>query len=235
MEQCKKVLGELDCVELLVVEGCYKVIGYLIVLVLVVFGCKYVVLYVLDFLCVNFDVCILFNLIDCVVDFVCEGYDVGICIGGVIDLNFVVICLVLNKCVVCGMFVYFVKYGVLCMLDDFVCYNCFVFNLQGGQQCGWYFQQNGKVVIVKVNGNFDCNDGELLYCWMGEGLGLGWCLMWEIQFELEFGVLMMVFDDYVLFDYDIFVVYLQQWLVLVKIWFFIEYLKMVYGQVGYWL
>ncbi|CAJ0732999.1 MAG: LysR family transcriptional regulator [Ralstonia sp.] len=234
MEQCKKALGELDRAELLVAEGRHKATGHLIVSAPAAFGRKHVAPHAPDFLRANPDVRISFNLTDRVVDLVREGYDVGIRIGGAIDPNFVAIRLASNKRVVCGTPAYFSKHGVPRTLDDLARHNCLAFNLQGGQQRGWYFQQNGKAVTVKVNGNLDCNDGELLHRWMGEGLGLGWRSTWEIQPELESGALMTVLDDYALPDYDILAVYPQQRPVPAKIRFFIEHLKTVYGQAGYW-
>jgi len=234
MEQCKKALGELDRAELLVAEGRHKATGHLIVSAPAAFGRKHVAPHAPDFLRANPDVRISFNLTDRVVDLVREGYDVGIRIGGAIDPNFVAIRLASNKRVVCGTPAYFAKHGVPRTLDDLAHHNCLAFNLQGGQQRGWYFQQNGKAVTVKVNGNLDCNDGELLHRWMGEGLGLGWRSTWEIQPELESGALMTVLDDYALPDYDILAVYPQQRPVPAKIRFFIEHLKTVYGQAGYW-
>ena len=234
MEQCKKALGELDRAELLVAEGRHKATGHLIVSAPAAFGRKHVAPHAPDFLRANPDVRISFNLTDRVVDLVREGYDVGIRIGGAIDPNFVAIRLASNKRVVCGTPAYFAKHGVPRPLDDLARHNCLAFNLQGGQQRGWYFQQNGKAVTVKVNGNLDCNDGELLHRWMGEGLGLGWRSTWEIQPELESGALMTVLDDYALPDYDILAVYPQQRPVPAKIRFFIEHLKTVYGQAGYW-
>ncbi|WKZ85108.1 LysR family transcriptional regulator [Ralstonia pickettii] len=234
MEQCKKALGELDRAELLVAEGRHKATGHLIVSAPAAFGRKHVAPHAPDFLRANPDVRISFNLTDRVVDLVREGYDVGIRIGGAIDPNFVAIRLASNKRVVCGTPAYFSKHGVPRTLDDLARHNCLAFNLQGGQQRGWYFQQNGKAVTVKVNGNLDCNDGELLHRWMGEGLGLGWRSTWEIQPELESGALMTVLGDYALPDYDILAVYPQQRPVPAKIRFFIEHLKTVYGQAGYW-
>ena len=234
MEQCKKALGELDRAELLVAEGRHKATGHLIVSAPAAFGRKHVAPHAPDFLRANPDVRISFNLTDRVVDLVREGYDLGIRIGGAIDPNFVAIRLASNKRVVCGTPAYFAKHGVPRTLDDLARHNCLAFNLQGGQQRGWYFQQNGKAVTVKVNGNLDCNDGELLHRWMGEGLGLGWRSTWEIQPELESGALMTVLDDYALPDYDILAVYPQQRPVPAKIRFFIEHLKTVYGQAGYW-
>ncbi|MDF6786070.1 substrate binding domain-containing protein, partial [Escherichia coli] len=149
---CKKALGELDRAELLVAEGRHKATGHLIVSAPAAFGRKHVAPHAPDFLRANPDVRISFNLTDRVVDLVREGYDVGIRIGGAIDPNFVAIRLASNKRVVCGTPAYFAKHGVPRTLDDLAPHNCLAFNLQGGQQRGWYFQQNGKAVTVKVNG-----------------------------------------------------------------------------------
>jgi DNA-binding transcriptional LysR family regulator len=234
MEQCKKALGELDRAELLVAEGRHKATGHLIVSAPAAFGRKHVAPHAPDFLRANPDVRLSFNLTDRVVDLVREGYDVGIRIGGAIDPNFVAIRLASNKRVVCGTPAYFAKHGVPRTLDDLERHNCLAFNLQGGQQRGWYFQQNGKMVTVKVNGNLDCNDGELLHRWMGEGLGLGWRSTWEILPQLESGELITVLDEYALPAYDILAVYPQQRPVPAKIRFFIEHLKTIYAQAGYW-
>ncbi|WP_373361936.1 LysR family transcriptional regulator [Ralstonia solanacearum] len=234
MEQCKKALSELDRAELLVAEGRHKATGHLIVSAPAAFGRKHVAPHAPDFLRANPDVRLSFNLTDRVVDLVREGYDLGIRIGGAIDPNFVAIRLASNKRVVCGTPAYFARHGVPRTLDNLSRHNCLAFNLQGGQQRGWYFQHHGRMVTVKVSGNLDCNDGELLHRWMGESLGLGWRSTWEIQPELESGALMTVLDDYALPDYDILAVYPQQRPVPAKIRFFIEHLKAIYAQPGYW-
>ncbi|MCY1217824.1 HTH-type transcriptional regulator DmlR [compost metagenome] len=90
-------------------------------------------------------------------------------------------------------------------------------------------------MTVRVNGNLDCNDGELLHRWTGEGLGLGWRSTWEILPQLESGELITVLDEYALPDYDILAVYPQQRPVPAKIRFFIEHLKAQFARPGYWM
>lgn len=235
MEQCKKALADLDRAEMLIAEGKHKATGHLIVSAPAAFGRKHVAPHAPAFLAANPEVQISFNLTDRVVDLVREGYDVGIRIGGAIDPNFVAIKLATNKRVVCGTPAYFAKYGVPQTLEDLEHHNCLAFNLQGGQQRGWYFSQNGKTVTVRVNGNLDCNDGELLHRWTGEGLGLGWRSTWEILPQLESGELITVLDEYALPDYDILAVYPQQRPVPAKIRFFIEHLKAQFARPGYWM
>lgn len=235
LDHCKKLLKELDVADRIVSEGRHKATGHLIVSAPAAFGRKHVAPHGPAFIAANPEVKISFNLTDQVVDLVREGYDLGIRIGGNIEPNFVAVRLANNRRVVCGTPDYFDRNGIPRTLDDLAHHNCLAFNLQGGQGRGWYFQKNGKPVTVKVQGNLDCNDGELLHRWTMEGLGLGWRSTWEIQSELESGQLITVLDEYALPDYDIMAVYPQQRHLPAKIRFFIDMLRSVYSEPGYWM
>lgn len=234
LEHSRKLLEELNNAERALSEGQHKATGHLIVSAPASFGRRHVAAHAPAFSQANPELRISFNLTDQVVDLVREGYDMGIRIGGVIDPNFVAIKLWPNRRVVCAAPDYLARHGVPKSLDDLQKHNCLSFNLQGGQQRGWYFQKGGKQVAVRVDGNLDCNDGELLHRWSVEGLGLAWRSSWEIQRELESGALVTVLDEFALPDYTIMAVYPQQRHVPAKVRFFVEYLKQVYGEAGYW-
>jgi DNA-binding transcriptional LysR family regulator len=186
------------------------------------------------FLAAHPKVRISFNLTDQVVDLVREGYELGIRIGGVLDPSFVAVRLASNRRVVCATPAYFERCGIPRTLDELARHNCLAFNLQGGQQRGWYFQKDGKPVTIKVDGKLDCNDGELLHRWASEGLGLAWRSTWEIQAQLASGELITVLDDYALPAYDIMAVYMQQRHLPARVRAFIQALKAAYAQPGYW-
>ncbi|HEY8027828.1 MAG TPA: LysR family transcriptional regulator [Burkholderiaceae bacterium] len=234
LDHCRKLLEELWQAEKSISEGRHKATGHLIVSAPAAFGRKHVAPHAPAFLAANPEVKISFNLTDRVVDLVREGYDFGIRIGGVIDPNFVPIKLATNRRVVCGTPEYFERNGIPHALEDLEHHNCLSFNLQGGQQRGWYFQKNGKPVTIKADGNLDCNDGELLHRWAMEGLGLAWRSTWEIQTQLAEGSLITVLDDFALPHYDITAVYPQQRHLPAKIRFFIVHLKEIYARQGYW-
>jgi DNA-binding transcriptional LysR family regulator len=199
------------------------------------FGRIHVASHAPAFIAANPEVRISFNLTDHVVDLVREGYDLGIRIGGSIDPNFVAVKLAANRRVVCGTPAYFELHGIPKTLEELARHNCLAFNLQGGQQRGWYFQKSGKTVTVKANGNLDCNDGELLHRWASEGLGLAWRSTWEIEPQLASGALITVLDKYALPEYDIMAVYPKPKHLPAKVRFFIEALKAVYAKPGYWM
>jgi DNA-binding transcriptional LysR family regulator len=234
LEYCRKLLNELEFAEKIVSEGRHKATGHLIVSAPAAFGRLHVAPHAPAFLKAHPDVQISFNLTDHVVDLVREGYQLGIRIGGTLDPNFVAVKLATNRRVVCGTPDYFDRHGIPRTLEDLARHNCLAFNLQGGQQRGWYFQKDGKPVTIKVEGNLDCNDGELLHRWACESIGLAWRSTWEIQSQLQAGELITVLDDFALPDYDIVAVYMQQRHLPAKVRFFIDTLKAIYAQPGYW-
>jgi DNA-binding transcriptional LysR family regulator len=235
LERCRGLLSEWDQAENELMAGRRSVNGHLIVSAPAAFGRKHVAPLAPEFLKDKPELQVSFNLTDRVVDLVREGYDLSIRIGGAVDPNFVAVKLATNRRVVCGTPEYFRKHGKPKALEDLPNHNCFAFNLQGGQNRGWYFRRNGKLTTVRVSGTLDCNDGELLHRWVSEGLGLGWRSTWEIDQQLARGELETVLDEYALPDYDILAVYPQQRYVPAKVRYFIDYLKEVYARKDYWI
>lgn len=234
LDRCRNLLAEWDQAENELAAGRRAVGGHLIVSAPAAFGRMHVAPHAPRFLADKPELQMSFNLTDRVVDLVREGYDLSIRIGGAVDPNFVAVKLAGNRRVVCGTPAYFRKHGRPKTLEDLPNHNCLAFNLQGGQNRGWYFRRNGKIVTVRVAGNLDCNDGELLHRWASEGLGLGWRSTWEIQRQLESGELETVLDDFELPDYDILAVYPQQRYVPARVRYFIDYLKEIFAQPDYW-
>ncbi len=235
LDQCRKVLSDLETAEELMSAGRHMATGHLRVTAPAGFGRKHVAPHGPGFLAANAEVQISFDLTDRVVDLVREGYDMGIRIGSVLDPSLVAVKLWRNQRVVCASPAYLKRHGVPRKLADLERHNCLAFNPQGGQLGGWYFKDKGKLLTIRVRGNLDCNDGELLHRWAAEGLGLAWRSMWEIQSELASGELVTVLDEYAVADYDIRAVYPQQRNVPAKVRCFIEHLKQVYSTPGYWM
>ena len=234
LDHCRKLINDLNSAEEIISEGRHKATGHLIISAPAAFGRINVAPHAPAFIAANPEVRISFNLTDHVVDLIREGYDLSIRIGGIIDPNFVAVKLATNRRVVCGTPAYLKRHGIPKTLEELSQHNCLAFNMQGGQQRGWYFQKNGKAVTVKANGNLDCNDGELLHRWACEGLGLAWRSTWEIQSQLASGDLITVLDKYALPDYDIMAVYPKPKHLPAKVRFFIDKLKSIYAQPNYW-
>lgn len=234
LEQSKQLLKDFDEVESSVTAGRNTVRGHLVISAPAAFGRRHVAPHGPAFQKLYPDLKLSFNLTDSVVDLVREGYDMSIRIGEVVDPNYVAVKLFPNRRVVCGTADYFTQHGTPWTLDDLAQHNCLAFNLQGGQQRGWSFCKDGRVVAAKVSGNLACNDGELLFSWVKQGLGIGWRSTWEIAGELKRGELVAVLDNCALPAYNIQAVYPQQRYLPAKVRFFIDYLRKVFEAPNYW-
>ncbi|MDH5245804.1 MAG: LysR family transcriptional regulator [Betaproteobacteria bacterium] len=234
LEHCRRVLADVDAAEGTVSAGRHAAVGHLVISAPAGFGRQHVARHGSAFIKEHPQLRLSFNLSDRVVDLVREGYDLGIRIGGELDPNYVAIKLASNRRVVCGTPAYFRRRGKPKALEDLARHNCLAFNLEGGQQRGWLFRRGGRQVNVRVSGNLDCNDGELLHRWALEGLGIAWRSTWEIARELERGELVTVLDAFALPSYDIHAVYPQHRNVPARLRLFVDYLKRAYARPGYW-
>lgn len=234
LEQCEQLLRDLDAAESSISEGRKAVSGRLVVSAPASFGRQHVAPHIIAFKERYPGLKLSFNFTDSLIDLVSEGYDMAIRVGEVLNPNYVAIKLFPNRRVVCGTPDYFSRYGVPDTPEDLLDHNCLAFNLQGGQQGGWTFMRDGRTFSVRVDGDLDCNDGELLYEWVKQGLGVGWRSTWEIQAELKKGTLITVLDEFVAPDYDIHAVYPQQRYLPAKVRYFIDYIRRIYNRPGYW-
>ena len=234
LERARILLREFDEIEAEIGSNSSMVKGHLMVSAPAGFGRLHVAPHALAFQERYPNLKLSFNLTDHVVDLVGEGYDLGIRIGEVRDANYVAVKLFPNRRVVCGTPAYFVRHGKPQTPEDLINHNCLAFTMQGGQQRGWIFMRDGEQLAVKVSGNLACNDGEQLFSWGAQGVGLGWRSTWEIQGELRRGELVTVLDEFALPDYDIQAVYPQQRYLPAKTRFFIDYLREIYNSPGYW-
>lgn len=234
LEQCRQLLRDFETVETGISASRSTVRGHLVVSAPAAFGRRHIAPHAPALRALYPELKLSFNFTDSVVDLVREGYDMSIRIGEVTDPNYVAVPLYPNRRVVCGTPGYFERYGVPRLPEDLAEHNCLAFTLQGGQQRGWNFMRDGRLTAVRVDGDLACNDGELLYTWVKQGLGIGWRSTWEIQAELKRGELVTVLDNFAAPSYPIQAVYPQQRYLPAKVRHCIDYLKEAYNQPGYW-
>ena len=234
IEPCRQLLRDFDMTENSISAGRSTVRGHLVISAPAAFGRFHVAPHAPAFRALHPELKMSFNFTDSVVDLVREGYDMSIRIGEVLDPNYVAVKLFPNRRVVCATAAYFERHGIPATPEELADHNCLVFNLQGGQQRGWTFQRDGKLFAVRADGDLSCNDGELLFDWVKQGLGIGWRSTWEIQAELKRGTLMTVLDSFAVDNYPIQAVYPQQRYLPAKVRHFIDYLKEIYNSPGYW-
>lgn len=233
LEDCQRILAELEEAEAAVSERSARATGHLVVSAPAGFGRQHVAPLVPSFLAEHREVSVNLNLSDRVVDVIGEGVDIAIRIASLTDSNLVGVKLADNHRVVVATPGYLKRYGTPQTLDDLGKHNCLAISSQGSQR-GWTFRDHGKIVTMKVGGNMVCNDGAVLHDWAMAGRGLAWRSMWEVSSEIESGSLVPVLEQFAAPGNDIYAVFAQRRHLPLRIRVFVDFLRHAYSQPEYW-
>ena len=233
LEDCQRILAEMEEAETAVSERSAHAKGHLLVSAPAGFGRRHVAPLLPSFLAEHRDVTINLNLNDRVVDVVGEGVDVAIRIASLGDSNLVGVKLADNARVVVASPGYLKRHGTPRTLPELSRHNCLAISSEGSQR-GWTFRDGHKTVTLKVAGNMVCNDGEVLLDWALDGKGLAWRSMWEVGAQIEAGKLVTVLDNYTAPGNDIYAVFAQRRHLPLRIRAFVDFLRRTYAQPNYW-
>jgi DNA-binding transcriptional LysR family regulator len=233
LEDCQRILADLEDAESAVSERSVKATGHLLISAPAGFGRQHVAPLLPSFLAQHREVEVTLNLNDRVVDLIGEGVDVAIRIATLSDSNLIGVKLADNKRVVVAAPSYLRRRGTPTTLDDLVKHNCLAISSEGSQR-GWTFRQNGKNVTLKISGSMVCNDGAVLHQWALAGEGLAWRSMWEVGSAIESGALVTVLDEFAAPGNDIYAVFAQRRHLPLRIRAFVDFLRRAYAQPDYW-
>jgi DNA-binding transcriptional LysR family regulator len=233
LEDCQRILSELEDAESAVAERSARATGHLLISAPAGFGRQHVAPLLPSFLAEHRDVNVTLNLNDRVVDLIGEGIDVAIRIASLADSNLVSVKLADNERVLVAAPSYLKRYGEPKTLADLSKHNCLVFS-SASSQPGWTFLENGKTVVLKMAGNMGSNDGQVLHDWALSGKGLAWRSMWEVGSEIESGQLQTVLDQYAAPGNDLYAVFAQRRHLPLRIRAFVDFLRHTYAQPDYW-
>ncbi|NDI87516.1 LysR family transcriptional regulator [Undibacterium crateris] len=233
LEDCQRILSELEEAESSVAERNASASGVLTISAPAGFGRQHVAPLIPDFLQQHQQLKLTLSLNDRVVDLIGEGIDVAIRIAALSDSSLIGVKLADNKRVVVAAPSYLQRHGAPKTLDELSNHNCLAFSADGSQR-GWTFRQSGKNVTIKVDGNMVCNDGEVLHDWAISGQGLAWRSMWEVGAEIESGKLVSVLDEYTAPGNDIYAIFAQRRHLPLRIRAFVDYLRQAYSSPDYW-
>jgi DNA-binding transcriptional LysR family regulator len=233
LEDCQRILTELENAESAVSERSARASGHLLISAPAGFGRQHVAPLLPSFLSEHRDVTVTLNLNDRVVDLIGEGIDVAIRIADLSDSNLIGVKLADNKRVVVASPAYIKRHGAPRSLDDLAKHNCLAISSEGSQR-GWTFRQNGRNVTLKAAGNMVCNDGAVLHDWALAGKGLAWRSMWEVGTAIESGELVTVLDGFAAPGNDIYAVFAQRRHLPLRIRAFVDFLRHAYAQTDYW-
>ncbi len=233
-ENCHRVLEELREAEDALTLGAKSAAGRLIVTAPTAFGRKHIAPHLPAFVAEHPNLTITVHLSERLVDLKNERFDLAIRIAEMKSGDLIAVKLARNHRVVCGAPSYLKRAGRPRALADLARHNCLVTSTEDGTADTWHFQEKGRPIAVKVSGNLQCNDGEVLTRWAIAGEGLANRSAWEVSEEVKRGRLLTVLDDFALAGHNIYAVYPERRLLPAKVRFFIEFLKKSFGDPPYW-
>lgn len=230
LEDCQRILRELADAEGAVSLGGIRPGGHLNVSAPAGFGRRHVAPLLTRFIEDNPDVTVRLDLSDRTVDLVEENVDCAIRIGDLADSSLISIRLGEMRRVVVASPGYVAKFGAPPAPTSLSEHNC----LSLRQQRGWTLRVDGEVRLVKVTGNFECNDGAVLHDLALGGKGLAWRSLWEVGGDIASGRLVAVLDEFAAPPVGIHAVVPQRRHLPLRVRLFIDLLKATWRNPGYW-
>lgn len=233
LEDCQRILTELDEAESAVSERSTRATGHLLVSAPAGFGRQHVAPLIPSFLTEHRDVAITLNLNDRIIDLIGEGIDVAIRIAPLIDSNLVSVKLADNQRVIVASPDYIRRFGAPTHPEALADHNCLAISSAGSQR-GWTLRTNQKDTLYKVGGNMICNDGEVLHDWALAGKGLAWRSMWEVGDTIAEGKLVTVLDEFAAPAPAIYAVFAQRRHLPLRMRVFVDFLRRAYQSQDFW-
>ncbi|MBU2407475.1 MAG: LysR family transcriptional regulator, partial [Gammaproteobacteria bacterium] len=201
LEDCQRLLVELANAEASVSAGGVKASGHLRVTAPAGFGRRHVAPLVPRFHALHPDVTLSLNLSDRVIDMAGESFDCAVRVGDLPDSSLVSLRLADNRrrCVATPDFVR--RNGRPEHPGELVRFACLTLSSDASQTRGWAFRvrsADGKteVVHLKPSGPLDCSDGQVLHDWCLAGHGIAWRSTWEVEAEIDAGLLVPLLDEF---------------------------------------
>jgi DNA-binding transcriptional LysR family regulator len=234
LEDCQRFLADLASAEASVSAGGVKASGHLRITAPAGFGRRHVAPLVPRFTSLHPEVSVSLNLSDRVVDLVNEGFDCAVRVGDMPDSSLVSARLADNRRLCVATPGYLQRAGVPRHPSDLMRHECLTLSSDASQTRGWAFIVDGAVTHLRPRGRLDCSDGQVLHGWCLQGLGIAWRSTWEVQAEVEAGLLRTVLDDYAAPPNGIHAVFTHARHLPLRVRLWIDFLKQTYGDKAYW-
>lgn len=164
------------------------------------------------------------NLIlnDEMTDIVAEGMDLAIRICKLKESDLIAQKLAPDTRVICASDRYLKRRGIPRTPQDLAGHNCMALS----QQPFWTFQNGTGIERVKVNGNLQCNNGEVLRELAIAGVGIALKATWDVADAIGDGRLKVLLEDYPLVhDTSVWAVYPSRRNLPAKVTSFVHFLK----------
>ncbi|MEO5796987.1 MAG: LysR family transcriptional regulator [Rhodoferax sp.] len=238
LEDCQRVLADLANAEASVSAGGVQASGHLRITAPAGFGRRHVAPLVPWFRERHPEVTVALNLSDRVVDLGGEGFDCAVRVGDLPDSSLVSVRLADNRRLCVATPAFLKRFGTPQQPADLAKFDCLGLSSEASQTRGWAFtlpdKDRAAVFYTKPSGPLVCSDGQVLHDWCLAGYGIAWRSTWEVEAEIASGQLVSVLDAFAAPPNGIYAVFAQRKHLPLRVRLWIDFLKLHYGQPGFW-
>ncbi len=222
--RCKDIFSNLDEAEQAVLDLQTQPQGRLRLTVAGAFAEQYITPAAVDFMQQFPGMVVELDFSNRVVDMVAEGYDLAIRAGALQDSSLIATRLVDRDLHIVASRDYLDSHGAPLTPADLQGHNCLVGSLNT-----WRFQQGGRNMDIRVEGNWKSNNGHALLQAALRGLGLAELPYFYVREDLDAGRLTAVLADYRPTDTAMWAVYPHNRHLSAKVRLFLNFLKQRLG------
>ncbi len=233
-EHSTAILNELEQAESAISERTDDPRGPIRVTAPAAFGRLHVAPYIPSFLARYPNIQLRLHLSDQFVDLVLDRLDLAIRIAELSDSNAIARKLAPNRRFIVGAPGYLLRHGWPHEPTDLLKHNCLLLRFPGSRQFRWTLEAPEGPVTLRVSGNMDSNNGEVLRQWCLAGHGLALKCLWEVVEDLNAGRLQIVLPEYPPPGHAVYALYPQNRFLSSRVRVFIDYLAEIYGPVPPW-
>lgn len=233
-EHCAAILNELEHAESAISSTRADPRGPIKVTAPNSFGRLHIAPHVPSFLARHPQMSVRLHLTDRLVDMVPERIDLAIRIAALPDSTAIVRTLAPNRRLIVASPAYLRNHKAPRSPEDLLEHNCLLLRFPGSKQFRWTVAGGDGPVTVRVSGNLDSNNGEVLHAWCLEGHGLGLFSLYEIVDDLNQGRLVPVLQDFPPPGHAIYALYPYSQHLPSRVRVFIDFLAETYGPKPYW-
>ncbi|GAA0744819.1 LysR family transcriptional regulator [Ideonella azotifigens] len=234
LEDCQRLLAEVNNAEASVSAGGVRASGHVRITAPAGFGRRHVAPLVPSFLAQHPEVSLSLNLSDRLVDIVNEGVDCAVRVGDLPDSSLISVRLADNRRQCVATPAYLARAGTPRHPSELNRFACLTLSSEASQSRGWAFRVDGQVTYLRPAGRLDCSDGQVLHEWCKRDLGIAWRSTWEVQADLEAGRLASLLDEFAAPPNGIYAVFPSARMLPLRVRLWIDFLKQTYGDAAYW-
>jgi DNA-binding transcriptional LysR family regulator len=146
-------------------------------------------------------------LSDSTADLIHENIDLALRSGPLPDSDLHARLLVRGERLVCAAPAYWARAGTPLHPQELTQHNCLVLARPDAPLAAWHFIEDGKPFSVKVTGDRESGDGQVLREWALAGQGVTFKNRWDVQADLDAGRLVRALADFSSGPVDLYAVY----------------------------